>query len=80
MSANKSEYVVFEDFEKAVGPKVHNTDCYLYQRWLTYPTTTTTWHGPYATIVEADDICNGLCRGTNFEPRNHSCIIEGNIF
>ena|GEM_PF-442018 len=79
MISAKKKYVVFEDFEKATGSKVHSTSCYYYKRWLTNPTTTTTWHGPYATITKARGVCRELCRGTNFEPRDHSCVSKENL-
>lgn len=74
MKSSRSGYVVFEDYVKATGPKVHSADCYYYERWLSNPTTTTTWHGPYKTHKEAWDVCKDLCRGTNFEPKDHDCF------
>lgn len=70
----KKKYVVFEDFYKATGPKVHTIDCIYYKRWLEHPTTTTTWHGPYETFEDAWKICERLSIGSKYRPSQHSCV------
>ena len=68
------EYVVFEDLERATGPKVHHVDCFYYRRWLSNPTTTTTWHGPYESEEKAWEICKILASKTGFTPSKHRCV------
>ena len=68
------KYVVFQDFIKATGPKVHNIDCFYYKRWLINPTTTTTWHGPYEALEEAWGVCKKLALNSRFEPTKHNCV------
>lgn len=69
-----SGYVVFEDYEKATGPKVHSTNCTYYQRWLQKKTKTTTWHGPYKTYEEAWLHCQRIAARTGKKPSKHSCL------
>jgi hypothetical protein len=68
------EYVVFEDLERATGPKVHHVNCFYYRRWLSNPTTTTTWHGPYESEEKAWEICKRLSSKSGFKPSKHSCV------
>jgi hypothetical protein len=68
------KYVVFEDLERATGPKVHNVNCFYYKRWLNNPTTTTTWQGPYESEEKAWQICKKLSLRSGFEPSKHRCV------
>lgn len=68
------QYVVFEDLDKATGPKVHSVDCPYYKKWQNNPTTTTTWHGPYKSFEEAWRICEELSKKGLFKPSKHGCI------
>lgn len=69
-----NKYVVFEDLERATGPKVHYIDCFYYKRWLSNPTTTTIWHGPYESEEKAWEICKKLSVRSGFEPSKHNCV------
>ena len=71
---SKGIYVVFEDYDKAVCPRLHTIECAYYARWLSNPTTTTTWHGPYETYEAAWNICQRLSRQTSFSPSRHRCV------
>ncbi|MBS7619328.1 hypothetical protein KEJ21_01585 [Candidatus Bathyarchaeota archaeon] len=73
-SEAKTGFVVYEDLEKASGPKVHNADCIYYRKWLSRPTTTTKWHGPYKTYDDAWRKCQQIAHKTRFEPSFHTCI------
>jgi len=66
-------YVVFEDLEKATGPKVHHVNCFYYKRWLTKLTSTIMWHGPYDTVEKAWEVCKRLSLHGGFKPSKHSC-------
>lgn len=70
---DRGKYVVFEDLERAVGPKVHHVDCFYYKRWVSSPTSTTTWHGPYTSREEAWEICKELSSRSGFQPSKHGC-------
>ncbi len=67
-------FVVYEDLDKADGPKVHSEDCDYYQNWLANPTTTTTWHGPFETYEKAWEKCTQLAKETRFKPSTHNCV------
>lgn len=69
-----NKYVVFEDLARATGPKVHHIYCFYYERWLSNPTTTTTWHGPYDSEEEAWEVCRRLSLKGGFEPSKHECF------
>ena len=71
-----SEYVVFEDLARATGPKVHHVNCFDYKRWLSNPTSTTMWHGPYKSEEKAWEICKRLPSKGGFEPSKHSCVVR----
>lgn len=70
----RGRYVVFEDLERATDPKVHSVDCFYYKRWLTRPTTTTTWHGPYESEEKAWEVCKRLSLRGSFKPSKHNCV------
>lgn len=70
---DRDKYVVFEDLERATGPKMHHIDCFYYKRWLSNPTSTTTWHGPFDS-VKAWEICKRLSLRTGFRPSKHRCV------
>jgi len=70
----KHGYVVFEDLERATGPKVHHVDCFYHQRWLANPTATTTWHGPYESEEEAWKVCKRIAVRSSLEPSRHKCV------
>jgi len=69
----QKKYIVFEDLNRATGPKVHSIDCSYYKRWLKNPTTTTTWHGPFDALEEARKICEKLSIKSKFKCSEHSC-------
>lgn len=73
-SEESNMFVVFEDLDRATGPKVHSTDCFYYQRWLQNPTTTTTWHGPYESEEEAWKVCELIARRMGLKPSKHDCF------
>jgi hypothetical protein len=67
-------FVVFQDYDKATGPKVHREECRYYQRWLKNPTTTTTtWSRPYESEQKAMDECRRIARRTGMSPSRASC-------
>jgi len=68
-------FVVFEDLDRATGPKVHSTDCFYYKRWPRNPTTTTTWHGPYESEEEACKVCEQIARRSGMKPSKHDCFL-----
>jgi hypothetical protein len=74
-----NKYVVFEDLERATGPKVHHVDCFYYKRWLSNPTTTTTWHGPYESEEKAWKVCKTLSLRSGFKPSKHNCIRHARV-
>jgi len=71
---SSGEYVVFEDLARATGPKVHHVNCFYYRRWLSNPTSTTTWHGPYESKEKAWKICKNLSLRSGFKPSKHNCV------
>lgn len=71
---DRNKYVVFEDLERATGPKVHHADCFYYKRWLSNPSTTTTWLGPYESEEKAWEICKRLSLRSGFRPSKHRCV------
>ena len=67
-------FVVFEDLQRATGPKVHSTLCAFYQNWLIRPTTTTRWYGPLETLAEANVLCAQIAKRTALLPSVHDCV------
>ena len=66
-------FVVFEDYASATGPKVHKSSCHYFQRWKRNRTTTTTWHGPYATENQAWKKCTQIAQRTSMKPSRAGC-------
>lgn len=73
VSEDSSMYIVYEDLDRASGPKVHSENCFYYERWKNNPITTTTWHGPYDTKNEAWKVCEKIARRTGMKPSRASC-------
>ena len=73
--SSRLRFVVFEDLDKAEGPRVHTTDCVYYRRWIANPTATTTWHGPYDTYEEAWKICERISKRIRFPCSRHRCTV-----
>jgi len=73
-AAKRGKYVVFEDLERATGPKVHHVDCFYYTRWISNPTSTTTWHGPYESEEKAWKVCKEIASRSGFQPSKHRCM------
>ena len=73
-TGRQNKYVVFEDLERATGPKMHHIYCFYYKRWLSNPTTTTTWHGPYESEEKAWEICKRISLKSGFQPSKHKCL------
>ena len=72
--STEDRFVVFEDLDKATGPKVHVTSCAYYQRWLKNQTKTTTWHGPFASEEKAWNKCRNIALIHGLSPSKHNCI------
>lgn len=73
--ATRERFVVFEDLARAVGPMVHTVRCEYYHQWLTRPGSTTTWHGPYDTILAAQGACRDIAKSTGLPCRKaHACV------
>jgi len=70
---SQERFVVFEDLDRASGPRVHSVNCFYYKRWLANRTSTTTWHGPYSSFGEAWKVCEKVANRTGLEPLVHSC-------
>ncbi|MGD0397104.1 MAG: hypothetical protein ABSB26_09410 [Nitrososphaerales archaeon] len=76
MSNQTKGFVVFEDLDRATGPKVHAATCEYYQRWIVHhtTTTTTTWHGPFDTLEEAKSRCEHIAAVTRLKSSVHNCV------
>ena len=72
--STEGRFVVFEDLDRATGPKVHVVSCAYYQRWLKRKTETTTWHGPFTSEEEAWSKCMSIASRQGLSPSKHSCI------
>jgi len=67
-------FVVFEDLERATGPKVHAVTCVYYQRWLRHRTKTTVWYGPFASEEKAWNECRNIALRQGLSPSKHNCV------
>jgi hypothetical protein len=72
--SKENQFVVFEDLERATGPKVHVVSCAYYQRWLKNQTKTTTWHGPFTPEEKAWNKCRNIALTQGLSPSKHNCI------
>jgi len=68
-------YVVFEDLEKATDPKLHSLKCTHYQN-RDRKATTTKWHGPYNSFIEAWNLCQAIAKRQKMVPQLAKCCIE----
>lgn len=70
----RDRFVVFEDLERATGPKVHAVTCVYYQRWLRRRTKTTAWYGPFASKEKAWNKCRNIALRHDLSPSKHNCV------